>query len=461
MHPRAREAPSNEDGFILIEVLVSALILAIVAGAVLTLLTATTRGAAAQRDTSVAYDIAQEDQARMRTLRIPGLNAINPAEPRTVIVGGTAYQVRSEANFVTSELNGTSCTEGSDSRDFIHLTSTVTGGTIKTPVVLESAVAPSNGSLDTAHGALIVQTLNAAGKPASGVTVTLPSVNKSATTETAGCANFPELALGAYTAELNGNGLITPEGRSTTSKTGTVVANAEEPGHVPTTYWDHPGTIEPEFVYLRPGSTSGELLKAPVDSMYVTNPTAVEAKVVGTPGTGTRSSVLAARSLYPFSGSKYTVYAGSCPTNNPGTANASGLYSGELAPGATVKPQIHVPALELTVTTGEGKEGKEGKELVVAGAKVTLTDLKCESGSAKVKRTYKTNTEGHLSTETAAKTFTGPTEAGVPFGTYAICASATINGEKRSAAISEQKVEDFSSKGTVVKMKLTTTGTEC
>ena len=46
MASRARKMPPGEDGFILIEVLVSAVILAIVAGAVLTLITATTRSAA-------------------------------------------------------------------------------------------------------------------------------------------------------------------------------------------------------------------------------------------------------------------------------------------------------------------------------------------------------------------------------------------------------------------------------
>ena len=61
MVTRARKTPSGEDGFIIIEVLVSALILAIVAGAVLTLITASTRGAAVQRDRSVASDLAQAE----------------------------------------------------------------------------------------------------------------------------------------------------------------------------------------------------------------------------------------------------------------------------------------------------------------------------------------------------------------------------------------------------------------
>ena len=67
--------PPGEDGFILIEVLVSAVILAIVAGAVLTLITAATRSAASTRNHSTAYGLAQEDQARMQELLQAGQEA--------------------------------------------------------------------------------------------------------------------------------------------------------------------------------------------------------------------------------------------------------------------------------------------------------------------------------------------------------------------------------------------------
>jgi len=74
--PPAQNRSGPEDGFILIEVLVSALILAIVAAAVLAVLSSTTHSAASERVRSQAAALAQEDQARMRTMRIGTLNRL-------------------------------------------------------------------------------------------------------------------------------------------------------------------------------------------------------------------------------------------------------------------------------------------------------------------------------------------------------------------------------------------------
>jgi hypothetical protein len=128
-----------------------------------------------------------------------------------------------------------------------------------------------------------------------------------------------------------------------------------------------------------------------------------------------------------------------------------------------VTPEIRLPKLELTVTTKSGKEGKEGTEQLVSGAKVTLTDTKCKSGTNLVKRTYYTNSTGHQSNEAAvlSNPVTAPTEPAVPFGAYSVCASATINKELRKATASEVKVEDFTSKGTVLKLNLVTGSTAC
>jgi hypothetical protein len=65
-HP---QATLGEDGFVLIEILVSAIVVMIVAGAVFTLLNATARSAGEERHRSEAYAVAQEDQARLRSLR--------------------------------------------------------------------------------------------------------------------------------------------------------------------------------------------------------------------------------------------------------------------------------------------------------------------------------------------------------------------------------------------------------
>src|ERR1700761_1532627 len=107
MRRPAGDIHGDQEGFIIIEVLVSAIILALVAGAVLTLITATTRSAASQRDRSVAYDLAQSDQARLRTMRITALKELDQLNEKEAglhakgtVIGGTEYKVESKGVFV-------------------------------------------------------------------------------------------------------------------------------------------------------------------------------------------------------------------------------------------------------------------------------------------------------------------------------------------------------------------------
>jgi type II secretory pathway pseudopilin PulG len=460
MVTRARERLPEEDGFIIIEVLVSALILAIVAGAVLTLITATTRGAAVQRDRAVANDVAQADQARLRGKPIYEISGVE-SESHDDSRNGTTFHVVSERVYVNNKAGAVSCASGSNTPDYVQLTSRVSWATTTHPVVLQSVVSPSTGSLNTAYGTLQVTTNNAAGEPVSGVSVTADG--RTATTGSEGCANFVSMPSGSYSVLYKGSGLINENGEAETTQTGVAVAGGKTPSTA-TMRWDYPATIEPEFRYLEPGS--GIERTASVDSMYVVNAISGKpATVIGTPGGSTRTNILGTKAVFPFKSSEYVVYAGSCPTNNPGTSapNKVGLFSGEVAPKAVLTPVLRVPALELTITTKSGNEGREGTEQLVSGAKVTLTDTKCQSGNTLVKRTYYTNSGGHLSNEAAVKAnpAAAPTEAGVPFGTYSICASATIGTELRKATASEVKVEDFTSTGTVKKLNLVKGSTAC
>ena len=102
MTPPGRKPLHGEDGFALIEVFVSALILAIVAAGVLALLSATTRSAAAERNHSQAYALAQEDQARLRSIsalvaQSPQIKNINE-----YTLGGTKFTVESTGVFVNN-----------------------------------------------------------------------------------------------------------------------------------------------------------------------------------------------------------------------------------------------------------------------------------------------------------------------------------------------------------------------
>ena len=124
MTPPGRRTPPAEDGFALIEVLVSALILAIVAAGVMALLQATTRSAAAERQHAEAYALAQEDQARLRSMRLSSLNRLT--ESNAVTIANDDFTVESQGVYVNnSKGQPSSCASGETSADYVRITSTV------------------------------------------------------------------------------------------------------------------------------------------------------------------------------------------------------------------------------------------------------------------------------------------------------------------------------------------------
>lgn len=465
MSTRARKAPSDEGGFIIIEVLVSALILAIVAGAVLTLITATTRSAASERSHSTAYGLAQEDQARMRTLRISTLKSYEHETTETI--GGTAYTVASKAFYVDNQSGTASCTEQNASVDYVEITSTVSSPALLHPVSLQSIVSPSSGSVDSTHGNLVFQVDNALGEGVSNVSIASSGSSNpgsfSGTTESAGCAIFADIPSGNYKVTATAGGLITPEGSSTYVKE-QVGAPAGATQQVPINF-DKPGTIAAKFEYLEP--TTNKLTPAPVDSMELFDSENGEKTVTyGTPAPSStsRSAILEDKVAYPFK-TAYAVYAGSCTSSNPDPEgkkiNAEAKPSVLVTAGGTSTATIQVPALNLSVTSGGN---------AVKGAKVILTDTACKYNGSNVKREYTTNQAGHIINSNSKAELESATQAvGLPFGTYSICASATFETSrghfqtfKKETTTNEAVTVNNLSTAATKSLALGTTGTtEC
>jgi Tfp pilus assembly protein PilV len=408
--PRVRQTQA-EDGFVIIEVLVSALILAMVAGAVLALITATTHSAASERSHSVAYGLAQEAQARMRTMRLASLNGELP--PETTKIGGTEYVIRSSGRFVNNKSGTRSCSSGEASADYVEITSTVSSATLMNPVSIHSVVAPSNGSLDPSHGTLAIQATNGEGKPMSGVTASISGpTSATASTGEEGCvvfADIPAPTSSTYRLTTSGNGLINREGKTEeTLPSVSVPASGTQQISV---YWDQSGAIAPQFVYAEPGT--GTLQPAAIDSMMVYNSEGGKpASIYGTPGSVTPATPLEATPLFPFAAT-YAVYAGSCTKDLPEPSNSSAIGNVEVNPGPAARPQIQVPAVSALVTYG-------GRE--VLGATVAFTDTKCPETGTKVRRAYSTNQIGHA----ALSSSTSTQAIGLPWSTYKVCASARL-----------------------------------
>jgi Tfp pilus assembly protein PilV len=406
MTPPGRKPLHGEDGFALIEVLVSALVLAIAAAGVLSLLQATTRSAAAERQHTEAYSLAQEDQARLRSLRLSTLNRISVENPslseHKYTLNGTVFTVKSEGAFINNSTRQPSgCTSGETAADYVRITSTVSW-TGHEPITLQSIVSPSNGSLDPKHGTLVItaKKVGSIALPGVGLKGAGPGTF-SGTTDSSGCANFTDLPAGNYEVTPSGTNLVGLDGLPPHVEK---IGVSEGTTSTLALQYDYGASIPVEFEYAAGG---GVFKPAKLDSAFMSN----------TSGTGsywspgkTRVLNFTASPIYPFS-SGDSIWAGSCKGNNPSTSTGIATYTFKSGEVATQPLHLKVPALELTVKNGSAN---------VSGATITITDEVC---TEPVERTYISESSGHQSNST-----TGAPEYGLPYGKYKVCASASYSG---------------------------------
>ena len=230
-HFRCVRAPARlEDGFTIVEVLVSAVMVILIAGGVMTGLEASGRATADTRDRSRANEIAQQDQERLQGMSAIQLQNLN--QTRAVTFDGSSvpsctnattdcFTVTSTGQFLGSG-NGTSC--GSDQADYLKVVSTVNwGGNNRPPVVVQSIITPPIG------GTILVRVPNELGASGgtAGATVNIDGPDQfTATTDSGGCVVFSGASLGDYAITASKANYVDPDGN--TSVSGTVTATASD-----------------------------------------------------------------------------------------------------------------------------------------------------------------------------------------------------------------------------------------
>jgi Tfp pilus assembly protein PilV len=401
----SRRLRDSQSGFALVEIVVSALVLAIVAGGALTALQASGRTGAEERHRAHAHAVASDDQARLRSMTISALIGLD--EMRTVTVDGTRYTVESKGQFVNDTGTDT-CVAGTATVDYTRITSMVSWPSLdgEPPVVVESIVAPPSGSIP-GRGALQVEAIDAqgAGIPGLGLSGT-GAGSFSGTTGATGCARFRSLPAGDYTLTLSATGVVDANGNPpepqeisvVDQSTNTVVLQYDEPGSIVTTFESRG--------YL--GSGYGP---ARMDSVMVFNTGMSAAKAVPSQG-GSLEPSITADSLFPFT-STYTVYAGTCTGDNPATTNPPGsaaMKSVTVPAGGQASALLRLPALRLTAYRGTNTSS-----IRAADATVWVRDTRCGN----LRRTYTTNVNGQLAD--AGGNFLGA----LPYSVYDVCVKGT------------------------------------
>lgn len=191
----------------MIELMVTALMVALIAAGVSQALIAGAHLSAHQRHRSQAAELAQQDQERLRGLSSTQLDGLNQTVTTTLV--GTKYTITSTASFLSST-GGAACgSTGPGAAAYYSSTSTVSW------TDLNGSQSISEHSLITppAGGSLLVKTVDQLGNPLAGVAVNAsgPDV-QAATTDSSGCVILADLAQGSYNLTLADPGYVDPDG---------------------------------------------------------------------------------------------------------------------------------------------------------------------------------------------------------------------------------------------------------
>ncbi len=331
-----RRSVSDEGGLTLIEVMATALIVALLAAATATALITTAKASGHEQFHSEANSLAAQDQDQLRGLSDAQLYAILYGHPRThtVQLGGITFTVTSTATFGSASSSST-CAVASTA--YYETTSTVTwseNGQRQTVTDDSLLTRPVFGTL-----AVLVQ--DSSSNPLSGVSVTVTNTSTrlaqpAQITGSSGCVSFINLSAGNYTINLAKSGYVDLNDTSNPTYTialpisGTLETYSlgQASGPITGTFQTKAGAAGQAdgFSWIGPGWTWSTADRTPT--------TAGAATTFGTIASG----------VYPQS---YTVWAGRCSLQAPPTAPGSypttvAVQAGQPAPTPVLEPWFEV-----------------------------------------------------------------------------------------------------------------------
>jgi Tfp pilus assembly protein PilV len=416
-------APRN-DGFALIEVVISAFLVAIIVIGTLTGFDALGHTTADERYHDEGMLLASQSQEQLRS---DPASTLGPLEitphTYTVIVGGETYTITQEASYVTDSSQHSGCSAtGSESTskisdNYLRVKSSVNWPQLeaakRAAITQSSIITPPDGStleVDVKNGA--------AAKPetaVSGVTVLAGGVTT--TTGEGGCVIYGSIPSTSVDIEAYKPRYVTESGAyKVSAEEFTIAPNITT--HYPVTFAEG-GRITANFLYkglaqtgdtfvvnnasmkvspsFEVGSTAGKFtaggLFEPEAGTFLTSAT-----------TPVSPSNYANGNLFPFAESSWTVYAGDCLENNPSSISGGKVLSGKALVTAGHESVVNVPMSFVELGLYEGTHTTKPEKLETKSKyPVTITNVKCATtvtpnNETKITNTHKQETtiEGHL-----------------------------------------------------------------
>jgi Tfp pilus assembly protein PilV len=423
----ARAQRAGESGWALVETLVSAVLLIVVALAIASSLDTASRASGENKQRSVASSLAEQDQERMRGMDPTALSNYHPVNKNVTTPDGGVYTIASRADWIRDSSGALeSCTQNTTQADYLRITSTVTSravGTDTAPVTSAGIVTPAVGTFGPGLGTFAVEVVDRNNAKVPNMTVTTSGTRVfSDLTNSLGCAVFGYVPIGGYTGTAVANGWVDRDGNATASGSATV-----SQGNVSTVQltYDVAGSLA---VTLDGPAPTGAKLNVSQPS-FVTPHTLTPAITAG------QTALPVIGSLFPFKTSPYNAYVGSCADADP-TSYTQPVASTLVTPGNPATPlDVHLPRMAVTVT-------KSGSALTTAAnVKITSTVSGC------------------------TESFTGPTSATglltvpMPYGHYLVCADQA--GKKATTGTILSPVKNIVTGGVSATVNITTAPGSC
>ncbi len=453
MDARSPRHARSERGFALIEVIVSAAVLAIISLAVLAGIDGAQRSTGREKARSVAAALAEQEQEKLRSQQFDTLVGYAAAAPavQNVPVGGITYQVKDEVFWQVDSASGQNqCTSSSSDASYLRITSTVTStlvGTTIQPVKVSSLVAPSI-QYSASHGSLGIKVADRNNAGVGGIVVTTGGkAAYSGTTNSDGCVLFSNIPIGTYTATVNTGGYVDTSGaQQVVLQDQEVVSGSVTVGSI--TY-DRAATVAATVQSYPPNATSSTTYftsKAPAVSGV--NGTKVGLiRTTPNPVTAATYSMISSPALFPFT-NKYAFFTGQCEYSNPSTYDttspafsywaSSPTPPGQIQalPGQSSMPvSVRQPPLLLNIKRRSG-----GNTIAAAGEVKVVAIPQIQNGDDCVEAPVSDLTNVAWSSADGAPTANTPNangwvgrsptinvggklvpDAGVPFGKYKLC----------------------------------------
>jgi Tfp pilus assembly protein PilV len=345
-----RFRPSDDRGFAMVEAIVAAMLLVMVALGVLKGLDTAQQSSGREKARSTAAALTEQDQERLRSFR--AVDLANYDQTRTITVNNVQYTVQSQVDWIRDSTGGTqSCNNSATQADYMRITSTTTSNLVNTPIApitQSSLVAPPVGAFGTNQGSLGIQVNNRDGVGVEDINVTITGpTTVTNPTNSAGCAIFAYVPVGAYTASVNTPGWVDKGGNQSTS-VGATVSNGTV--NVKNLDYDQAASVDANFDTETLGGATVPATTTQLSAANSGVPSGPFAPFAGErvwDPTGGAVGTISATALFPFKDG-YSLYGGGCPGADP-QKNDPDYYTTFPSANVAVNPGVASPAVQVRI----------------------------------------------------------------------------------------------------------------